>query len=95
MFDKKLKRPLAIEMAMDRAIRDLNNQPIGSPDYVKAMETVFKLHRLIEEDKSSTVSKDTLAVVIGNLLGILLIIMHEDVNVITSRALGLLLKPRV
>jgi len=41
------------------------------------------------------VSRDTLAVIGANLLGILMIIKHENVNVITSRAMGLILSPRV
>ena len=84
-----------LERQIDRAIRELDNHPVGSQDYVRAVDVVVKLHRMKEEEKSSPVSKDTLAIIGANLLGIIMIIKHEHVNVITSRALNLILKSRI
>lgn len=83
-----------LERAVDRALLELGNHPVGSNDYDKALDHVVKLHRMREEEKSQSISKDTLVVAIANIIGIILIIRHEDVNVITSRAMNLLLKPR-
>lgn len=89
------KKPSPLEIAFDDAIRELANHQEDSKEYATILERAIKLHTMKEEDKkSSTVSKDTLAVVGANLLGILMIIKHENVNVITSRAMNLLLKPR-
>lgn len=88
------KEQSPLERAIDIAIRDLNRHVIGSDDYVRTLEALVKLHKMKTEEKSSSVSKDTLAIVGGNLLGIFMILRHEHVNVITSRAVGLLLKPR-
>jgi hypothetical protein len=41
------------------------------------------------------VSPDTIAVVAGNLLGIILILGYEKADVITTKALGFVLKGRV
>jgi hypothetical protein len=46
------------------------------------------------QNKKTSVSKDTLATVGANLIGILMVIKHEHVNVITSRAMNLLMRPR-
>jgi len=47
-----------------------------------------------EAQATNRVSKDTLAVVTANLLGIFMIINHERVNVIRSAAMSFVLKPR-
>jgi len=41
------------------------------------------------------ITPDTLLVVTGNLLGIILILHHEKVDIITSKALGFVLRGRV
>jgi hypothetical protein len=82
-----------LEIAYDRAIRDLNSQEIGSEEYAKRLEMVIKLHKMLTEEKSSYLSKDTMASVGANLLGIFMIIKHEQFNVITSRAMNWVMRP--
>jgi hypothetical protein len=91
----KSNESLLLEKALDRAIRDLGNHAVGSEEYSKTLDHVVTLHKMLVEEKTPSMSKDTMAVVGGNLLGILMIIKHEFVNVVTSRAVGLLLKPRI
>lgn len=91
----KSNERILLEHAIERAIRSLGNYEVGSEEYVKILDQVVELHRMLVSDKPASVSRDTLAVVGANLLGILLIIKHEFVNVVTSRAMSLLLKPRV
>lgn len=82
-----------LEVAVNRVIHDLNNHEIGSEEYQKSLDALAKLHKMREEEKSS-VSKDTLVLVAANLLGLIMVISHERVNVITTRAFSMLLKPR-
>lgn len=42
-----------------------------------------------------SISPDTILVVAGNLLGIVLILKHEKLDIITSKALGFVLRGRV
>lgn len=42
-----------------------------------------------------SISPDTILVVAGNLLGIVLILKHEKIDIITSKALGFVLRGRV
>lgn len=86
---------LLLETEIARAIRVLKNHTVGSDDYAKALDHVVTLHKMLVEDKPNQVSRDTMAVVGANLLGIVLVIKHEFVNVVTSRAMSLLLKPRI
>jgi hypothetical protein len=82
-----------LESELEYSLKSLRAQTIGSEEHKKIMDAAVTLHGLMDEDPPG-VSKDTLTLVAGNLLGILLIIKHEHVNVITSKALGLILRPR-
>ncbi len=82
-----------LELAYDRAVRELKNYDIFSEEYAKTLDVAIKLHKMMAEDKSSYLSKDTMAAVSANLLGIFMIIKHENVNVITSRAMNWVMKP--
>ena len=86
--------PSPLEIVTNEAIRELHGQEIGSEEYGKKLEHVVKLHKMLTEEKSAPVSKDTLILAGANLLGIVLIVKHEYANVITSKALNLVLKPR-
>jgi hypothetical protein len=89
------KDPSLLELEIDRAIRELKNHPIGSEDYVRTLDVIVKLHKMKEEEKSSSISRDTLAIVGTNLLGILMIIKHERVDIVSRAAMSLILKPRI
>jgi uncharacterized Rossmann fold enzyme len=84
-----------LELAYEQAVRELLFKQVGTEEYAKTLEHVAKIHGLLREEKSRRVSRDTLAVIGANLLGILMIIKHENVNVVTSRAMGLLMQARV
>lgn len=86
--------PSMLELVMEKAIRSLNHHVIGSEEYNRTLEAIVKLHKMVIEEKNSFVKKDTWLIVGANLLGILMIIKHEHVNIITSKAIGLLLKPK-
>jgi hypothetical protein len=83
-----------LEGELEYCLKSLRAQVIGSDEHKKVMDAVVTLHGLMDKDPSG-VSKDAMAMIAGNLLGIILIIKHEHVNVITSKALGLLLRPRI
>lgn len=84
-----------LEEELERAIACLKTALTDSEEYVKMLATVERLHTMLDqENRSNPVSKDTLAVVGANLLGILMIIKHEHINVITSRAMNMVLRPR-
>jgi len=96
MFAKeKPKYQLLLESELEQSIRILRNHQTGSEEYEKTLRCVERLHDMIDEEKHSTVSKDVLASVGANLLGILMIIKHESVNVISSKALSFVIRPRI
>lgn len=93
MFSRtKEKTPLDREI--ERVTRNLLLHEIGSEEYVKTLDCLTKLHKLKTEEEPSSVSKDTLANIGANLLGIFMIIKHESVNVITSKAMSFVIRAR-
>lgn len=93
MFSRKQDWTL-LDDALDRAIRELNHHDVGSPEYVKILNAVSSLTDMRQQEKPKSVSKETLFNVGGNLLGIILILKHERLNVITSKALSFVLRSR-
>lgn len=90
----RTKSPSQLETAIARAFAQLESHEVGSDEYSATLEHISKLHKMREDEKSHRVSADTAAVIGANLAGILLILRHEHVNVITSRAMNLVMKPR-
>lgn len=87
-------KPSPLQDAYTKALSELDKTQTGSEEYATILESVIKLHKMLEEDKPDQVSMDTAAVIAANILGILLIIRHEHVNVITSKAMGQVMRPR-
>jgi hypothetical protein len=86
------------DTALDKAIEDLFEEMSmrsgDSEEYSKLNDQLSKLYSLKEIDSKKRVSPDTLAMVLGNLLGIVLIVGHERMNVVTSKALNFVMKLR-
>lgn len=83
-----------LETVLDKALLEMSNHSVTSEEYGKAMERVSKLHKMKEDARPSQVSPDTLIMAATNLLGILLILRHERVDIITSKALSFVAKNR-
>jgi hypothetical protein len=91
----RLREPSALDLAVDDAVRSLKSHIVGSEEYVKTLELITRLHKIKEEEKPKSVSRETLAVIAANLLGIIMIINAEHLNVISRNAMQMLLKPRI
>jgi hypothetical protein len=90
MFKKPVPKDSALDTAIASALNDLAKFEVDSKEYARALAAVSKLYKLKQLDKPEHVSKDTLAIVVGNILGILLIVSHERAHVVTSKALHFL-----
>lgn len=64
-------------------------------DYAKLLDRYEKLTRLRREGVKSRVDPNTVIVAAGNLVGILAMLNFEKLGVITSKALGFIMKPKV
>jgi hypothetical protein len=83
---------LGLEKAIDDLLNSMNSVMPDSKEYSQMADQLIKLYNLKGVDSPKRVSPDVLLTVLGNLFGIVLIVGFEQRNVITSKALGFVLK---
>lgn len=94
MFINRKNEDLGLQKEIDRVTQLMSEMSPALSEYDDLMATLSKLYALKETNSKSRVSKDTLAIVAGNLAGILMIVGHEKAHVVTSKALNFVLKAR-
>jgi len=95
MFNRKPKNEAnELDKAINELFEELSYLPGNDEEYAKVVDQLSKLYSLKETESPKRVSPDVLATIAANLLGIIVIVGHERANVVTSKALGLLPKPR-
>jgi hypothetical protein len=94
MFNRKNSEPTDLEKAIARLHDDMLSVDPNTDQYTKMADNIIKLYKLREHDtvKRWHPSPDTVLTAAVNIIGIVLIIRHEDVNVISSKALGFVKK---
>ena len=91
---KKDKRTY-LEVEIDNVLKTMLTMDPASEDYTAMAENLERLYKLKAVDSNKKVSADTMALIAGNLLGLALIMSFEKTNVITTKALGFVLRGRV
>ena len=95
MFDslKTRNSPTRLDEVIDAALVQMLEINPTTNDYSMAADQLTKLYKLKESSTPKRVSSDTLAVVLGNLAGIGMILSYERVHIVTSKAIGFVLRP--
>ena len=94
MFTKPKTKLTHLEIVINEALERIEHVDPSTDDFAKATDQIVKLHKMKEAETPSQVSPDTLVLAATNIAGIVMIIKHEHFNVITSKALGFVMKPR-
>lgn len=92
MFTPKPTDTSELDKAILIALLQLDTVPAYSEEYIQILNQVERLYALKNVNRSPRVSPDTMAVVMGNLLGIVFIVGHERAHVVTSKALSFVMK---
>jgi hypothetical protein len=93
--DKEVpKHQRMLEQEFEHILAVLPKVQPDTNEFAKMLTSAERIYGMMNIKKSPSVSRETLVTVGANLLGILLIIKHEDVNVITSKALGFVIRVR-
>lgn len=83
-----------LEKARDDALLVLDNLDPTDADYTKTMKHVETLSNLIAAERRELLSPNTVILALANIGGIALIVGHERVNIVTSKALSFVGKLR-
>lgn len=91
MFNRKKTEDPALDAAIADALHALSPHDPEYAEQVKALETLYKLK---DPNPPQSVSPDVILTVLGNLAGIAIIVGHERVHVVTSKALNFVMKAK-
>lgn len=94
MFARKKQDPSRLTQAIDAIFDDMAGFTSDADEYEAMTDQLKKLYKLKAIDKPEHVCPDTLAIIAGNLIGIILILGYEQKNVITTKALMFVQKLR-
>lgn len=94
MFLKKASAEQSeLDKAIDSVLNDMNSVTSETEEYAAMADQLVKLVKLRKDTEPSwRPSADVLAVVAGNLAGILLILNFERAGVVASKALSFVMK---
>lgn len=92
LYNKPSDESQGLQRTIDDLIAQMSLHSGDSDEFSKMADQLTKLYSLKEVDSKRRVSPDTLAVVAGNIVGIILIVGHERMNVVTSKALNFVMK---
>ena len=79
---------------IDKVLESMQTYGTEDPEFEKAMRHLEVLSRLKAERSRKPITNDTLAIVLGNLAGILIMVAYEQRHVVTSNARSMFLKTR-
>lgn len=92
-FDRKADEQL--DKQIDAVLGKMQSEGVDSDKYPTMMSFLERLHDLKQRAKPQTVSRDTILIVAGNLLGILVIVAYEQKHVLTSKGINQVMKPKI
>lgn len=95
MFKKKQTAPDPLKEELDRVLDELSGLSSTTKEYAKAVKQYGELSKIYASSQKKTpkISNDALLGAGSHLLGLGMILGFEKFNVITSKALGFVMKP--
>lgn len=95
MFRSPFKsEPSDLDDAIDSVHARMTYLGPGSDEYSDLLDHLERLRKLKAESRFKRPDPNTIILVAGNLLGILVIVAYEQKHVMTSKGLGFVLKPQ-
>lgn len=90
----KPKTETELDKTIRKAYTKLSEHDVMSDEYNKVLDRVIQLEKLkdAQTKRSMQISPDAMVVALTNLVGIAMILRHENLNVITSKATGFVQK---
>lgn len=94
MVDIFQKKESKLDEPIDAVLTRMKDAKPDSDEYKKLLNNLDKLMELQREERSSGISPDAVVSAVASLLGILTIVAYEQKHVMTSKALGFVLRSK-
>lgn len=89
------KKPSILDEPIAKVLTEMNTYGPSDPEWNSLVDHLDRLNRMKQQEGSiNRVTPDTMAIVAGNLAGILIIVAYEQRHVMVSKGLGFILKTR-
>ena len=83
-----------VDRQIDVVLQKMQEMDPLDEEYPALIGHLERLYKLKDKGSPPRVSRDTMAVVLGNLFGIFLIVVYEQKHVMTSKGFSQLIRPR-
>lgn len=93
-FRKKETEPTPIDEQIAVVLQCMTEATPDSGEYQMLLRHLERLTELKTNNRRPPVSRDTMALIAGNLLGILVIVAYEQKHVMTSKGFSQIIKPK-
>ena len=90
MFKNTAHNKEGLEEAINAVLKAMETTDADSEMYAKLVDQLEKLYKIRDTQLPDKLSKDALAAIIGNLAGLVLVLKHEQIGIITSKAFGMI-----
>lgn len=91
----KNEKPIPVDREIEAVLRKMHEKGVSSDEYPTLLKYLERLNDIREKEKPDKVKRDTMWIVGGNLLGILLIVLYEQRHVMSSKGFGQIIHPRI
>jgi Golgi nucleoside diphosphatase len=81
-----------LEKKIDDVLREMDGVSADTVEFEKMTDQLVKLHAMKTQESRPRVSPDVKATIAANLAGIVMVVAHERVHIITTKALGFVKK---
>ena len=89
------ENPMPVDNLIQKVLTDMEDVRVDSEEYSRLLAYLERLYELKTKERPKPVSRDTIAIVVGNLLGVLLIVVYEHGHVMGSKALSQVIRPNI
>lgn len=87
-------KPTPVDSQIEAILLEMQSSGVTSTEYQLLLENLERLNDIKAKQGRDRISRDTLAIIGANLLGILVIVGYEHAHVMTSKALTHIIKPK-
>lgn len=87
------EEPTPVDDLIEAVLEEMRVYGPAAPEYQELMGNLERLYELKAKNRPKPVSRDTIAIVAGNLLGILLIVAYEQKHVLSSKGMTQIIRP--
>lgn len=86
--------PTPVNGQIEVVLNEMQRKGVNSEEYPKLLAYLERLNEVKVNERQNPLDRNTVALIFGNLMGILLIVAYEQKHVMTSKGFSQIIRPR-